>query len=179
MRRICLLISMLGLSAAAMADNSWASVTSSSGTVAYLGLGLGLTYFRDGDFKMDHTLRVADSCLSAFAITEVMKAVIHSPGPDGQSRNSFPSTHTGVSFAMASMMSHYHPKEAPLWYAGAAAIGYSRITLQAHRPIDVLAGAAIGYGVSWFELRSKKGFLISPFVAPTDHGLILSLHGTW
>jgi len=179
MRKLCLLFSVLGLSSFAAADNSWANITSTTGTYAYIGLGLGLTYFRDGDFKVDHTLRVADSGFCAFLLTEGMKSVIHSPGPQASDGNSFPSTHTATAFAVASMLSHYHPNEAPLWYAGAATIGFSRVVIKAHRPSDVLAGAAIGYGITQLEIHAPRGLLISPFVAPTDRGLMLSVKGTW
>jgi membrane-associated phospholipid phosphatase len=178
-RKFFFLAAFVGLSSVAFADNSWANVASSSGTFAYLGLGLGLTYLRDGDLKVDHSLRVADSCTTAFVLSEGASYLIHSQRPDGSDFQSFPSTHTAVTFAMASMVSHYHPSEAPLWYAGSSAIAYSRIVLQKHRPIDLIGGAGLGYGVSWLELRSKKGLLIEPFVVPTDKGLIVSLRGSW
>jgi membrane-associated phospholipid phosphatase len=178
MRRFCALAALLVLSPTAFCDDSWARVASSTGVVAYLGLGLGLTYLRDGDMKVDHTLRVADSAGTALILSELMKDVIHSPGPGGDG-NSFPSSHASTVFALGSMLAHYHPQEAAFWYAGAAAISYSRIPLQAHRPSDVLAGAALGFGITQLELHCKRGLLISPFVMPTSRGLIVSVKGDW
>jgi membrane-associated phospholipid phosphatase len=62
------------------------------------------------------------------------------------------------------MQSHYHPKQALYWYSGATLIAASRVQLDRHHVHDVLAGAAVGYLTSRFELSRPHGLLLAPFV---------------
>jgi len=66
-------------------------------------------------------------------------------GPGGRLDSSFPSGHTLVSFALATVVAERHPRWAPWAYAAAALVGVSRVYLGRHWPTDVLAGAALGY----------------------------------
>ncbi len=61
---------------------------------------------------------------------------------------SFPSGHTSSSFAAATALSLHYKRYAPLFYAVAALIGFSRIYLYVHYPTDVLAGAIVGVAVA-------------------------------
>jgi len=57
---------------------------------------------------------------------------------------SFPSGHTAAAFAGALIVSRMARSLAPVWWALAAAIGYSRVYLGVHYPLDVAAGALVG-----------------------------------
>jgi undecaprenyl-diphosphatase len=57
---------------------------------------------------------------------------------------SFPSGHTTVAFACATVLSYFAPKLAPVLFLLALAIGFSRIYVGVHYPLDVLGGAALG-----------------------------------
>jgi membrane-associated phospholipid phosphatase len=68
-------------------------------------------------------------------------------------RGSFPSGHTIGAFSIATVVSErYHQDRWVSWiaYGSAATIGFSRLTLQAHFPSDVFAGAVFGYSLSHF-----------------------------
>ena len=59
--------------------------------------------------------------------------------------NSFPSGHAAISFACAATIARFAPRHAaPLLYALAVLIAWSRVYVGAHYPLDVLGGAAIG-----------------------------------
>jgi membrane-associated phospholipid phosphatase len=57
---------------------------------------------------------------------------------------SFPSGHTGASFASAWILSLVWPRLAPAFLGLAGTVGFSRIYVGAHYPGDVLSGAILG-----------------------------------
>ena len=63
------------------------------------------------------------------------------------SGSSFPSGHTATSFACATVLSFFVPRAAPAFYLLALAIGFSRIYVGVHWPLDVLGGAVLGLAV--------------------------------
>jgi undecaprenyl-diphosphatase len=57
---------------------------------------------------------------------------------------SFPSGHTAIAFACATILSYYRPRWAPAFFLLAVAIGFSRVYVGVHYPLDVLGGAVLG-----------------------------------
>ena len=71
------------------------------------------------------------------------------------SGTSFPSGHTIAAFSIATIFALRYPTHRWVpWvaYGIAGAIGFSRVSLQAHFPSDVFFGAALGYSVSRFAV---------------------------
>lgn len=60
---------------------------------------------------------------------------------------SFPSTHATIAFACAVLFSHKEPRLRVLFYILASTIAFSRVYLGYHYPIDILAGALLGWGI--------------------------------
>jgi membrane-associated phospholipid phosphatase len=101
-----------------------------------------------------------ESFLWAGAIELVIKPVVGRKRPSlvddpftfqlGQSDGAFPSGHTTVAFAAATVFAEQYPtwKVVAPAYAAAGAVGFSRITSNQHWGSDVLAGALLGIGVS-------------------------------
>lgn len=78
-------------------------------------------------------------------VTHSIKAVVKRTRPDGSTQNSFPSGHTSVSFASATVLQReFGWKVGIPAYAVATYIGVSRVAGQRHFTSDVLFGAAIG-----------------------------------
>lgn len=67
----------------------------------------------------------------------------------------FPSGHATASFAAAVTVSRMWPRTAALWWALALLIGYSRIYLGHHYPLDIVAGALLGIAVAWWVLGGR------------------------
>jgi undecaprenyl-diphosphatase len=57
---------------------------------------------------------------------------------------SFPSGHAATSFAAATILSFAFPRLAPLLLVLAAAVGFSRVYVGVHYPLDIVGGAVLG-----------------------------------
>lgn len=80
---------------------------------------------------------------------DLLKSSISSERPDGTDDDSFPSGHTGKAFAPAWFIyRNYGAKEAAPYFIAASYVGYARVKLDRHRPIDVAASVALSYVVS-------------------------------
>jgi len=149
-------------------DLPGAKFYSGSGNILYLAAGVGLPLVRDGADGKNHALRTADALGTSVLIAEGLKALVKEKRPDASSHDSFPSGHATAAFAVATVESQWHPKEAPLWYLGATLISYSRVSLDRHYTQDVLAGAALGYVTARIELGQRRGLILRPLLMPHD-----------
>lgn len=110
----------------------------------------------------------------AQATTQAVKHSVKRMRPDGSTRNSFPSGHTSVSFASATVLHReFGWKVGIPAYAVASYIGFSRIEHKRHYLSDVLFGAAIGM-VSGRAIGinvGQKRFNMTPVAAPGGGGV--------
>jgi membrane-associated phospholipid phosphatase len=134
-----------------------------------LGAGLLLPLAREEGFN--GTLRTGDALVSTWLVTNALKGLELEARPDGGKPDSFPSGHASMAFAVATVQAELHPDEAPYWYGGAALVSLSRVKLRRHHVQDVLAGAALGYGIAQLELGADDGLLIAPFVEGNGDGV--------
>ena len=75
------------------------------------------------------------------------------------SGSSFPSNHAANSFAAATTLSGGLPQLAPLFYAGAFLIAYSRVYVGVHYPLDVICGAVFGIAIGAALRKGYKVYL--------------------
>jgi undecaprenyl-diphosphatase len=98
---------------------------------------------------------IADRAALALIVTSAVVVVVkravkrRRPALDIQvsvppDRFSFPSGHTAAAFAVAVAMSGVHPLLLPPLLLVAIVVGYGRMYLGGHYPLDVGAGAAVG-----------------------------------
>jgi undecaprenyl-diphosphatase len=76
--------------------------------------------------------------------------------------SSFPSGHTSTSFACAYVISRLAPRLTVYVFALATLIGFSRIYVGVHYPLDVLAGAILGVLVAKALLMLLEALRRSP-----------------
>lgn len=60
---------------------------------------------------------------------------------------SFPSGHATIAFACGAVLAYFKPRLAAPLFLLASAIGFSRIYVGVHYPLDVLGGAALGLAI--------------------------------
>ena len=61
---------------------------------------------------------------------------------------SFPSGHAATSFAAATVLSFAFPRLAPILLVLAAAVGFSRVYVGVHYPLDIVGGAFLGVAIA-------------------------------
>ena len=141
---------------------------------AFYGLGL----VRKDSYATHTSLLAGESVVDAGILTWVLQNATGrlrpSAIPPGGSYNdtwfktyqpplradgSFPSAHSIAAFSVATIFARrYGNHRWVLWvaYGAASLVGFSRVTLQAHFPSDVFAGAAFGYIISRFVVMPGR-----------------------
>ena len=104
-------------------------------------------------------LLVATTALTTSFVTTLFKYLVQRDRPptivldpeplmDVPTTSSFPSGHTSTSFACAYVISRLAPRLTVFVFVLAALIGFSRVYVGVHYPLDVLAGAVLGVVVA-------------------------------
>lgn len=125
-------------------------------------VGAGVSFFK-GDYK--GLLQLGESLVASVAVSYALKYTIKKERPDRSDNRSFPSNHTGFSFAGATFLQQrYGWKWGIPAYLIGGYVAWGRVFSKRHDVWDVLAGAAIGMG---------SGLLFTtPFTK--NHNLVLS-----
>jgi membrane-associated phospholipid phosphatase len=121
--------------------------------IAIPSLALGMTYGNKDD---EGRKQMVTGLISNLAATQTIKLATDQTRPDG-GRLSFPSGHTSAAFQGAAFIHRrYGLDEAIPSYIGAAFVGYSRVHARKHYWRDVIAGAALGIGISFYTSTNKN-----------------------
>ena len=124
-----------------------------------VALGIAATYFGSGENAKAKTARVSDAAIIAVGMAELLKPNLN-VDDDGKHLHDFPSGHTAIAFGTATAMADVFPKQKWVLYAGAALVSWSRVESDAHTWSDVLGGAALGFGVGRWSVKSQDGLLL-------------------
>src|SRR5258708_460208 len=157
-------------------DNPLGSMPSGRGNVLFLSTGVLLPLIEDGHAGKAHSIQTATALATSSVFALGLKNMFREKRPNTNSRDSFPSGHSAAAFAVATVQSSYHPRQAWLWYGGASIIASNRVMLHEHYIHDVLAGAALGYLTARLELSHHRGILLTPFADHDSSAVGLSLH---
>ena len=140
---LCLFVAGAAHAQTGILNVSSARFASGKGNLAFLAAGVAGPLFY-GEKDRAEVARRLDTALTVSLATQALKLAFRERRPDGSSRDSFPSGHASAAFAIAALNARARPKDAPFWYAGAALVADSRVTLKRHYVHDVIAGALLG-----------------------------------
>lgn len=101
--------------------------------------------------------------ITSILVNFVLKPIFRQSRPNLTSFNcptdySFPSSHTAIAFAAATVLVFFDKKRRWLYWIVAILISLSRIYLGCHYFVDVVAGAIIGYLISNLTLTKRTLF---------------------
>ncbi len=114
---------------------------------------------------------------STVVLTSILKETVRERRPNNSSSTaSFPSGHASSAFSGATFIhKKYGIEYAIPAYLGAIYTGYSRVYAEKHYTHDVIAGALLGMGLSWYFTSDKGSVTVSPLInAQTDVGVRVS-----
>jgi len=114
----------------------------------------GLAVHDHGSLESAKDLGLALAATSG--VVTLLKLATHRERPDGSNRLSFPSGHTAVAFAAATVIDRRYGGVAGwLAYGAAAAAGEARLADDHHYLSDVVAGALIGHFIGRLVTKSR------------------------
>ncbi len=148
---------------------SHAVTASNAGVAALAGAGAGLFalgHLRGDDHARETGLLAGEAAIGAFLDTEVFKYAAGRERPftgSGTGRffvggDSFPSMHSSVSWAIASVIAHEYPGSLSqlLSYGVAGGVSAARWAGQKHFASDVVIGSALGWYMGWQVYHSHQ-----------------------
>lgn len=167
MKRVLLLVSVVLVSMLpAMAQGRDDIKTSTDiAMFAPAAVGAGIALY-EGDYK--GLLQLGESLVASVAVSYALKYTVRKERPDGSDNRSFPSNHTGFSFAGATFLQkRYGWKWGVPAYLVSGYVAWGRVYAKRHDVWDVLAGAAIGVGSGLLfttPFAKKHDVTVSPIV---------------
>jgi len=133
-------------------------------------IGLGATVYNE---DYDGSIEFLKAYGGTGAVTQILKYTVREQRPNNStSYTSFPSGHTSSAFSGASFIhKRYGIKYAIPAYIGAVYTAYSRVKAEKHYTQDVIAGALLGIGFSWYFVTPYKNLQVTPTVNNDAYGV--------
>lgn len=135
----------------------------------------GLTFYKDDTAGREPFYK---SFATSLITTHVLKQTIDAERPNG-GNHSFPSGHTSAAFHGAAFIhARYGISTAAPAYVAATFVGYSRVVSKWHHTQDVVAGALIGIGSSFYFTKPYEKtprVSMQPIITGNYAGLHLSI----
>jgi membrane-associated phospholipid phosphatase len=139
-------------------------------------IAFGTTFALDDDKGKIEFLKAYGGTAAA---TQILKYTVRAPRPNSpDTLTSFPSGHTSSAFSGASFIhKRYGFTYAIPAYIGATYTAYSRVYAEKHYTRDVIAGALLGIGFSWYFVSPYENLQIQPIVGNETYGI--QFNYTW
>jgi hypothetical protein len=123
-------------------------------------------------------LQAGGSIAAAQLVTFGLKEAFPELRPDGSDRKSFPSGHSGMSFAAAATLFNRQGQSVGIpAFAVASFVAFARVQADKHHWYDVVAGAAIGTASGFLitRERAEKTALVVPWGDSKGAGMTLAM----
>jgi membrane-associated phospholipid phosphatase len=139
-------------------------------TLLIPAVALGATLYNK---DINGSIEFVEAYGSTAAATQILKYTVKEQRPNNSvSYTSFPSGHSSSAFSGASFIhKRYGIKYAIPAYIGAIYTAYSRVKAEKHYTHDVIAGALLGMGFSWYFVSPYKNLQVTPDVNKDSYGL--------
>jgi membrane-associated phospholipid phosphatase len=132
-----------------------------------------------GKQKVSYTgMDLIDSVVLAQALVKIVKVATQRERPDGSDRLSFPSGHSGDTFAFATALErHLGWKGAIPGYIFSSYVAISRVNDQRHFMSDVVMGSAVGIIAGRTVTRPNRKFPVTVVPVPGGGAVIYARRG--
>ena len=104
--------------------------------------------------------QITDALFVTGAVTQGLKKLVTARRPDGSDYDSFPSMHSSLAAAWATVASVHHPKQKLYFAAYVSAVGWSRVDLDRHKRRDCIAGALLGAAIGKHYSTRHGGYVL-------------------
>ena len=137
--------------------------------IALVALWIPSSYNRPRPLKVQPSLWWwADVMVCTYSIVPILQFIVPSPRPPDSPINEllgvpihgWPSGHQVSMFALAWVLMVARPRLAWPAFALAVAMGWARLESNAHYPIQVLSGGALGMALGWWTTHHQNGLLL-------------------
>ena len=162
---------------------SWISASGGAGLVwvTLAVVAIAMPRYRASAWRVLLTVMLAYALVDAVLKPLIgrPRPAIHATAPARQlppvpRTSSFPSGHATATFGAAIAVSRMWPHTAPVWWSLAVLIGYSRIYLGHHYPLDVAAGALMGIALAFWVLGGRHpATYTSTLPSPVPAGVVV------
>jgi len=169
------LLIILILSQALFAERSNSEKAGDVLTLLIPAMALGATLYTEDYNGSIEFLKAYGATATA---TQILKYTVREQRPNNSdSYTSFPSGHSSSAFSGASFIhKRYGLSYAIPAYIGAIYTAYSRVKAEKHYTKDVIAGAILGMGFSWYFVSPYKNVEVTPTVNKDTYGLQVQYH---
>ena len=129
-----------------------------------------IIFWKKGHFKRVILVSLGSAIVAKFVFVAIFRYLIYSPRPflvleqvniltNHEFESSFPSGHASFYFALATGVYLYNKKAGRVFLALAGLMGFARIFVSVHWPLDILAGALLGWATALTVNKFAVSFL--------------------
>ncbi|MBI2068812.1 MAG: phosphatase PAP2 family protein [Candidatus Yanofskybacteria bacterium] len=133
-------------------------------------LSVLVLFWKKNSLKRVLLVSWGSALIARFVFVAVLRYFFYSPRPflilenvkilmNHQIESSFPSGHTTFYFALATGVYLYNKKAGLIFLALAGLVGFARIFVSVHWPLDILAGAILGWATALMINKVLARFL--------------------
>lgn len=134
-----------------------------------------ILFWKKSYFKKIVFASWGSALVARFVFVGIVRFLFYSPRPflvlenvnrlmDHELESSFPSGHASFYFALATGVYFYNKKAGWVYFALAGLLGFARIFVSVHWPLDIIGGALLGVATAWLVNYLKQKMPLRTFL---------------